>query len=106
MLTVLVAAGIIVDGFDIQILAFSIPSLAADWQVPRSAFAPVLALGLVGMAVGGPFIGYFGDRFGRRPALIASIALFAVATLSTAFVSTIVPLAVLDFSRASAEELS
>ena len=46
LLTALVACAIVIDGFDIQILAFSIPSLVADWSLPRSAFAPVLALGL------------------------------------------------------------
>jgi MFS transporter, AAHS family, 4-hydroxybenzoate transporter len=97
LLTALVAAAIIVDGFDIQILAFSIPSLSADWHLTRSAFAPVLALGLVGMAVGGPVFGYLGDQRGRRPALIGAITLFALATLATAFIQGITPLTILRF---------
>ena len=60
----------IFDGFDIQILGFAIPSLIREWHVARSAFGPVLALGLAGMAVGSPLAGYVGDRFGRRTALI------------------------------------
>ncbi len=97
LITLLVAASIIFDGFDIQVLAFSIPSLSAEWHIARSAFAPILALGLVGMTVGGPVLGYVGDRLGRRPALIAAIGLFAVATFSTSFVHSLVPLALLRF---------
>ena len=70
------------DGFDIQILGFAIPSLMRGWGVPRSAFAPVLAVGLAGMAAGSPFAGYWGDRWGRRPALIGCMTIFGVATVA------------------------
>lgn len=97
LLTALAAMAIVTDGFDIQVLAFAIPSLINDWHVSRAAFAPVLAVGLVGMAVGSPIFGYCGDRFGRRPALIGSVALFACATFATAFVDSVAALAVLRF---------
>lgn len=85
-MTALAAVAIIFDGFDIQILGFAIPSLVREWHVARSDFAPVLAVGLAGMALGGPLAGYCGDRFGRRSALIGCIATFGVATIATAFV--------------------
>lgn len=97
LLTALVACSIVLDGFDIQVLAFSIPSLVTDWSLPRSAFAPVLAIGLVGMTIGGPAFGYIGDRWGRRLAMLGSVALFAAATLATAFIHSIEMLAVLRF---------
>ena len=86
LLTTLAAIAIIFDGFDIQILGFAIPSLIREWHVARSAFGPVLALGLAGMAAGGPLAGYFGDRFGRRLALIGCVGVFGLATIATAFV--------------------
>src|SRR5471032_2940656 len=86
LLTVLAAIAVIFDGFDIQILGFAIPSLIREWHVNRTDFGPVLAVGLAGMAVGGPLAGYGGDRFGRRPALIVCTAVFGLATMSTAFV--------------------
>ena len=86
LVTALAAIAVIFDGFDIQILGFAIPSLIREWHVARSAFAPVLAVGLAGMAVGGPVGGYFGDRFGRRPALIICVAIFGMATIATALV--------------------
>jgi AAHS family 4-hydroxybenzoate transporter-like MFS transporter len=97
LLTALVALAILIDGLDIQILAFSIPSLAGEWHVARSAFAPVLALGLVGIAIGGPAFGYFGDRAGRRPALIGSVSLFAAATLLTCFSTSLLSLTIFRF---------
>jgi AAHS family 4-hydroxybenzoate transporter-like MFS transporter len=85
LLTLLAALAVTFDGFDIQILGFSIPSIMADWHVPRSAFPPVIAVGLIGMAMGAPLAGYLGDRFGRRSALIGSILVVGSATLATAF---------------------
>ena len=86
LLTVLAALAIIFDGFDIQILGFAIPSLMREWHMGRAAFGPVLAVGLAGMTVGGPLAGYYGDRYGRRPAMIACIAVFGLATIATALV--------------------
>jgi MFS transporter, AAHS family, 4-hydroxybenzoate transporter len=86
LVTALAAVALIFDGFDIQILGFAIPSLMHDWHVPRGNFGPVLAVGLAGMAIGGPLLGYCGDRFGRRISLIACVTIFGVATIGTAFV--------------------
>ena len=97
LLTLLAALAVTFDGFDIQILAFAIPSLMRDWHVARSEFGPVLALGLAGMAMGGPLAGYAGDRLGRRPALIASVVLFGIATIATAFAQGVTGLAILRF---------
>jgi MFS transporter, AAHS family, 4-hydroxybenzoate transporter len=86
LLTALAALAIIFDGFDIQILGFAIPSLMREWHVARGDFGPVLAIGLAGMAAGGPLFGYCGDRFGRRVTLVWCVAIFGFATVATAFV--------------------
>jgi AAHS family 4-hydroxybenzoate transporter-like MFS transporter len=97
LLTLVAAIAVIFDGFDIQILGFAIPSLMREWHVARGEFGPVLALGLAGMVVGGPIAGACGDRFGRRPALIACVLLFGFATISTVFVHGFLGLGVLRF---------
>jgi AAHS family 4-hydroxybenzoate transporter-like MFS transporter len=96
-LTALAALAVIFDGFDIQILGFAIPSLMSEWHVARGAFAPVLAVGLAGMASGSPLAGYCGDRFGRRPALIGCVTLFGLGTAATLLVHSVAALAVLRF---------
>ncbi len=42
-------------------------------------------------------MGYWGDRFGRRPALIGCLTLFGVATLATSLVNSVFALAILRF---------
>jgi AAHS family 4-hydroxybenzoate transporter-like MFS transporter len=95
--TALSALAVIFDGFDIQILGFAVPSLMKEWGLGRPAFGPVLALGLAGMAVGSPLAGYWGDRYGRRPALIGCLTVFGLATLATSFVDSVVGLGILRF---------
>jgi AAHS family 4-hydroxybenzoate transporter-like MFS transporter len=85
-LTAIAAIAVVFDGFDIQVLGFTIPAMMADWHVSRASFGPILAIGLGAMAVGGPLAGYAGDRFGRRVALIGCVALFGLGTIATAFV--------------------
>lgn len=97
LLTALGALAIIFDGFDIQILGFAIPALIKEWRAARSDFGGVLALGLAGMVAGGPLLGYIGDRFGRRRALILSVVIFGVATIATAFIHGFIGLTALRF---------
>jgi AAHS family 4-hydroxybenzoate transporter-like MFS transporter len=97
LVTALSALAVIFDGFDIQILGFAVPSLMKEWGLGRPAFGPVLALGLAGMAVGSPLAGYWGDRIGRRPALIGCLIVFGLATLATSFVNSVVGLGILRF---------
>lgn len=97
LLTALAALAVIFDGLDIQILGFAIPALAREWYVQRSDFAPVLVIGLAGMALGSPLAGYCGDRFGRRTALMGCVALFGLGTLAAVFARGLVDLAVLRF---------
>jgi AAHS family 4-hydroxybenzoate transporter-like MFS transporter len=93
--TLLAALAVIFDGFDIQILGFAIPSIMREWHVARTAFAPIAALGLAGMALGSPFAGYCGDRFGRRITLIGCVLVFGLATIATAFCHSLPVLGIL-----------
>jgi len=96
-LVFLAALTIIFDGIDNQLLGITIPAIMADWHVARSAFAPIVALGFVGMMAGGALAGIAGDRFGRRIALLGSMGLFGAATLAVSVVSAVYPLALLRF---------
>ena len=96
-LVFLTAITIVFDGIDNQLLGVVIPTVMNEWGVARSAFAPVLSLGSAGMMVGGALAGLAGDRFGRRRALLASVAAFGAMTLATAAVHDLTTLAVLRF---------
>lgn len=91
----LTALTIVFDGFDNQLLGVAIPTIMRDWTVPRSAFAPVVSLGYLGMMIGGTLAGLAGDRFGRKSALLGSMLLFGVATLAVAAIDTVTALGLL-----------
>src|SRR5688572_19675211 len=97
-LIVLTALTIVFDGIDNQLLGVVIPTVMTEWGVARSAFAPVVSLGIAGMMVGGALAGMAGDLIGRRTALIASMAVFGAMTLAAATVRDISTLAVLRFA--------
>jgi AAHS family 4-hydroxybenzoate transporter-like MFS transporter len=92
-----VAAAIILDGFDNQVLGLAVPAILKEWSVTRAELAPALAVGLFGVAVGTIIGGIVGDRIGRKPSLILSVLVFALPTLAIAGVDSIGALAALRF---------
>lgn len=94
-LVFLTALTIVFDGFDNQLLGVALPTIMGEWGVPRSAFAPVVSLGYLGMMIGGTLAGTVGDRFGRQVALLGCLVLFGVTTLAVAVVNDVATLAVL-----------
>jgi AAHS family 4-hydroxybenzoate transporter-like MFS transporter len=96
-LVALVALTIVFDGIDNQLMGVAIPTIMAEWTVPRSAFAPVVSLGYFGMMVGGAIAGLVGDRLGRRVALVGSMWVFGSMTLAVAAVDSVGALGVLRF---------
>ena len=93
----LTALSVVIDGIDSQLLGIAIPVIMREWGVARSEFAPILAVGFVGMMVGGAIAGVIGDRLGRRVALIASVLVFGVMTMCASMVSGLVALGVFRF---------
>jgi MFS transporter, AAHS family, 4-hydroxybenzoate transporter len=93
----LTALTIVFDGIDNQLLGIAVPAMIGEWKVPRGAFAPVLASGMVGMMIGGAIAGIIGDRLGRRIALIGSVVTFGVLTAALAAVDSLWALGALRF---------
>lgn len=96
-LVLLTALTIICDGFDNQLLGLALPAIMQEWGLARSAFAPVVSIGYLGMMIGGAGAGLVGDRWGRRTALLGSVSAFAVATAATALANGLTGLAMLRF---------
>lgn len=97
LLVAATALAIIVDGLDTQILANAVPALIREWSLPRGAFVSALALGPLGMMVGGAIGGVLGDRIGRRTALLISVLTFSALTLAIATVNGVATLGLLRF---------
>src|SRR5512138_576473 len=74
MVVVLCSAMLFVDGYDIQVMALAVPSLATGWAVPPSSFGFALTAVVIGISVGSALLGPLGDRFGRRTMLLITMA--------------------------------
>lgn len=97
LVVLLAALAIVFDGFDGQLIGFAIPLLMKDWGVDRAAFGPVVAAGLVGMAVGMAAGGWLADRIGRRRVLATSCVLFGAVTVLIGLSPNIMVLTALRF---------
>lgn len=93
----LATAAVVLDGFDLQALAYAAPALIQQWGTSRAALAPIFAASIVGVGLGSLLIGPRGDVWGRKRALIASVLFFAAATFACAFATTPAQLLVLRF---------
>ena len=94
MVLLLAALAVILDGFDNQLLGFSITLIAQEFGAPRSAFSWILALGYVGVGLGTAIGGLVGDRIGRKYALMISVAVFGVFTLLAATAGSVLTLGI------------
>ena len=98
LLVVLSFLVIMVDGYDITVAAFAVPQLVKEWGFESpGTFKWILSASLFGMLFGAPLLGYVGDRFGRKTAILASYVVFGLFTLAGAWSHSVLELAVLRF---------
>jgi MFS transporter, AAHS family, 4-hydroxybenzoate transporter len=85
------------DAYDVNSIGWSVPSLTHFWQLPPQAFSTAFLISNVGVMVGALLSGPIGDRAGRRPLLLASVLIFAIASLASAFAASLAVLTGLRF---------
>jgi AAHS family 4-hydroxybenzoate transporter-like MFS transporter len=85
----LCALCMVIDGFDVQAMAYAAPALIKTWGASRSMLGPVFAAGLLGMFAGSLMLAGFADKIGRRPILIAATAWIALCMALTPFTNSI-----------------
>jgi MFS transporter, AAHS family, 4-hydroxybenzoate transporter len=85
------------DGYDVNSIGVSVPSLTHAWHLPGPAFTVAFLWSSIGILVGALSAGPIGDRVGRRPLLITSLTIFGVASLLSAFAGSLMMLTILRF---------
>lgn len=78
---------IVFDGYDLVIYGSTIPSILKyqEWGLTTAGAGMIGSLALVGMLLGTMSVGMLTDRLGRRRIMLASITMFSICMLLTAF---------------------
>jgi SHS family lactate transporter-like MFS transporter len=73
------------DSFDFFILVFCVSAISTQFNAKVSEVMEAVSLTLAMRPVGAFLFGVFGDRFGRRPALLVNIICYSFFELASAF---------------------
>jgi MFS transporter, AAHS family, 4-hydroxybenzoate transporter len=85
------------DGYDVGSIGWAVPSLTHAWHLAPPAFALAFLFSNIGIMVGALVAGPIGDRVGRKPLLLGSVALFGTASLLSAAAPSLYVLSALRF---------
>jgi MFS transporter, AAHS family, 4-hydroxybenzoate transporter len=99
---VLTTLAVLFDGYDLQVLALSVPALTKAWSIAPAAFSVALSASLLGMGIGAALLGPLGDRYGRRTVLGGTMAIVGVSSLAAALAHSPLELASCRFFTGAA----
>ena len=61
---------IMLDGFDVLVMAFTAAPISAEWKLTGAQLGLLFSAGLFGMAAGSLFLAPWADRFARQPIIL------------------------------------
>jgi len=93
----LCAAVLVLEGFDLGAMAFTLPAISEAWHLKPATFTATLTAASVGLFLGSLICGWLGDRLGRKPVLVACVTLFGAMSLATALAGSVTVLTLLRF---------
>jgi AAHS family 4-hydroxybenzoate transporter-like MFS transporter len=99
---VLCALAVLFDGYDLQVLALTVPALTTAWGILPASLSVALSASLLGMGLGAALLGPLGDRYGRRTVLAATLAIVGASSLATALAHNALQLALCRFFTGAA----
>jgi SHS family lactate transporter-like MFS transporter len=83
------------DAFDYFLLVFVISDVAKDFDTSKTKVAVATTLTLAARPVGAALFGYWADKRGRRPVLLACVVFYSIVGFATAFSTSLTMLLVL-----------
>ena len=78
---IIVGVATFFDAFDAIAIATVLPVLVPMWKLTGPDIGFMISAGYVGQLIGALLFGWIGERYGRMPAMIGSIAVFGVMSL-------------------------
>lgn len=73
------------DAVDFMVLALALPAIVGDFGLTLGEAGLIGTAGMIGVGLSSMLLGWYADSKGRRPALIASVLIFALFTVAIAF---------------------
>ncbi len=70
------------DGYDISVMPFAGKAFTHLWHVGQGDLTPVLTASSYGVLLGAALLGWVGDRYGRKPAILLASVIYGVTTLA------------------------
>lgn len=76
---------IFAEGYDVGVLGAILPALSTDplWQLTPMQLGAMGSYTVIGMLIGGIFVGTLSEMYGRKPLFIACLTLFALCMVLT-----------------------
>jgi AAHS family 4-hydroxybenzoate transporter-like MFS transporter len=85
------------DGYDVAAMGLAVPLIARDWHVSPGAFGGALAALMIGLGTGNVLLGWLGDRFGRKPVILASTCAIGLCSLATITADNVIVMTIWRF---------
>ena len=85
------------DGYDINSVGVTVPSLTHAWGLSGPAFTTAFLWSSIGIMVGALSAGPIGDRIGRKPLMIGALLIFGFASIGSAMAGSLFFLTVTRF---------
>jgi AAHS family 4-hydroxybenzoate transporter-like MFS transporter len=86
---VLCCFALMVDGYDLQIVAVAAPGMMEELKLEPATLGVVLTAGQIGVMLGALILAPVADRAGRKWGMVTSCLMFGSFSLLTAFVSSV-----------------
>lgn len=76
---------IMIDGFDVAVMAYAAPTLSREWGIDAVMLGFLLSASLFGMAAGSILLTPLADRIGRRKLTIISLVIISIGMILSVF---------------------